>query len=86
MTVTDEGVTLSFAVPTGFDLSKFKTGDKVLAFFTRNADGTLALKVLAGDANAREADDEDEDTGDDDGDHHDGDHGGGGHDGGGDDD
>lgn len=80
ITVADEGVSLTFAVPAGFDLSRFRTGDEVIAFFLRNADGSLALKILAGDDDAREADDEDEDEHDDD---HDGHHrgpGGGDHD------
>jgi hypothetical protein len=75
VTIADDGVSLTFAVPAGFDLSKFQNGDKVLAFFLRNTDGTLALKVLAGDANAREADDDDEQEDDnDDDDQHDGGH------------
>jgi len=80
ITVADEGVSLTFMVPAGFDLTRFRNGDEVIAFFLRNADGSLSLKVLAGDDNAREADDDDDD--DDGG--HDGGHSGPG--GGGDDD
>ena len=62
-------------VPAGIDLTKFKTGDEVLATFTQGADGSLALTQLAGDENAQEADDQGEiENGDDDN----GDHGGGG--------
>lgn len=85
VTIADSGVSLTFALPAGFDLSKFKSGDKVLAFYLRNTDGTLALKVLAGDSSASEADDDQEsegDNNDDNGDNHDG----GGNDDGGDDD
>jgi hypothetical protein len=71
ITVADDGVSLTFSVPAGLDLSRFRNGDEVLAFFLRNADGSLALKVLAGDDDVRAADDDDEDEDDD--------HGGGGH-------
>jgi hypothetical protein len=83
ITVADEGVSLTFTVPAGFDLTRFRTGDEVIAFFLRNADGSLSLKVLAGDENVRDDDDDDHD------DDHDVDRGGhdggddGGHDGGG---
>ena len=79
ITVADEGVSLTFTVPAGLDLTRFRTGDEVIAFFLRNADGSLSLKVLAGDENVRDADDDDDD------DHggHDGGDDGGGHDGGG---
>jgi len=78
--VADEGLALTFTVPAGFDLTRFRTGDEVLAFFLRNADNSLSLKILVRDDNVREADDEHEDEGsgdgggDDDGGHGD-DHG-----------
>ena len=75
ITVTSEHMSLVLKVPAGIDLTKFKTGDEVLATFTQGADGSLALTQLAGDENAQEADDQGEiENGDDDN----GDHGGGG--------
>ena len=78
VTVSSEHMALALKVPAGFDLTKFKTGDEVLATFSQQADGSLLLTQLASDENAREADDENEienDQGDDD--HHGGDgHGG----------
>jgi hypothetical protein len=81
-TVSSEHMTLVLNVPAGFDLTKFATGDEVLATFTQQADGTLALTELSGDGNAQEADQGDQ--GDDNGNGNGGgDNGGGG--GGGDD-
>jgi hypothetical protein len=77
ITVVSEHMALVLNVPSTFDLSKFKTGDEVLAKFTQGADGTLTLTDLSGDDNVQEADNNDDgDNGD--GDHGDGDHGGGG--------
>ena len=82
VTVSSEHMTLVLNVPAGFDLTKFATGDEVLATFTQQADGTLALTELSGDGNAQEADQGDQ--GDDNGNGNGGgDNGGGG--GGGDD-
>ena len=74
ITVSSEHMTLVLNVPTGFDLTAFKTGDEVLATFAQQTDGTLLLTQLSGDENAQQADE---------GDDHDGDHGGGGDGGGG---
>jgi hypothetical protein len=68
VTVRDDDMTLVLKVPTGFDLSKFKAGDEVLATFTQGADGSLTLTELAGDDDEDEADDEGEIE------HHDGNH------------
>jgi hypothetical protein len=80
ITVTSEHLNLVLKVPTGTDLSAFRTGDEVLATFTQGADGSLTLTRLS-------TADDDEDTNDGHGDRHGGgdDHGGhGGHHGGGD--
>jgi Cu/Ag efflux protein CusF len=70
ITVVSEHMALVINVPSTFDLSKFKSGDEVLAKFTQGADGTLTLTDLSGDDNAEEADNNDDgDNGDDDGDH-----------------
>jgi len=77
VTVRDDDMTLVLKVPTGFDLSKFRTGDEVLATFTQGADGSLTLTELAGNEDENEADDEgeiehhDNNGGDDDGEHDD---------------
>jgi Cu/Ag efflux protein CusF len=82
ITVVSEHMALVINVPSTFDLSKFKTGDEVLAKFTQGADGTLTLTDLSGDDNVQEADDNDDgdDNGDDDhgdnGDNHGENHGG----------
>jgi Cu/Ag efflux protein CusF len=77
VTVTSEDMSLVLKVPAGIDLTKFKTGDEVLATFTQGPDGSLTLTQLAGDENAQEADDQGEiENGDDDGDN--GDNGGSG--------
>jgi hypothetical protein len=84
ITVTSEHMALAINVPAGFDLSKFAAGDEVLATFAQQADGTLLLTALSGDANAQEADGSNgDDNGDDGGDDHGGDsHGGDSHGGG----
>jgi Cu/Ag efflux protein CusF len=75
VTVSSEHMTLVLNVPTGFDLTKFVTGDEVLATFTQQADGTLVLTELSGDENAQQADEgDDNDQGDDHGDGGGGDH------------
>jgi hypothetical protein len=63
VTVSSEHMTLVINVPTGFDLTKFATGDEVLATFTQQADGTLLLTELSGDENAQQADQGDDDSG-----------------------
>jgi hypothetical protein len=70
ITVVSEHMALVINVPSTFDLSKFKSGDEVLAKFTQGADGTLTLTDLSGDDNAQEADNNDDgdDNGDDQGD------------------
>lgn len=89
ITVGAEHQTLVIDVPSGFDLSKFKVGDEVLAVFSQQSDGTLLLTSLSGDENAAQANEQEDNQGDD-GDSGDGDGGGGdgghdgGHDGGGD--
>lgn len=79
ITVKSEHMNLSLKVPTGFDLTKFATGDEVLATFSQQTDGSLLLTDISGDGNAQEADTNDsgdnntgDDGGDDNGDHHDG--------------
>lgn len=56
ITVVSEHMALVINVPSTFDLTKFATGDEVLAKFTQGADGTLTLTDLSGDGNAQEAD------------------------------
>lgn len=70
ITVSDDGVSLTLAVPAGFDLSHFKNGQEVIAQFSRQPDGSLTLTSLAADDDVAKADDEDEIEDDDD------DHGG----------
>jgi hypothetical protein len=66
ITVSADEMTLVIKVPTGFDLSAFKTGDEVLATFTQDpTSGALTLTALSGDENAQQADDQnDDDQGD----------------------
>jgi hypothetical protein len=78
VTISSEHMTLVLNVPSGFDLTRFASGDEVFATFSQQPDGTLTLTKLARD------DDRDDDNGgdrDDDGGHHGG--GGAGGDGGG---
>jgi hypothetical protein len=56
VTVSSEHMTLVLNVPAGFDLTAFATGDEVLATFTQQTDGTLALTQLSGDENTQQAD------------------------------
>ena len=77
VTVKSDEMNLSIKVPTGFDLTKFATGDEVLVTFSQQADGSLLLTDISGDGNAQEADNNDEngdnsDNGDDNGDSGDG--------------
>jgi hypothetical protein len=81
VTVKSDEMNLSIKVPTGFDLTKFATGDEVLVTFSQQADGSLLLTDISGDGNAQEADNNDnsDDNGDDNsgdggdhGDNHDG--------------
>jgi hypothetical protein len=58
VTVSSEHMTLVLNVPAGFDLTTFATGDEVLATFSQQTDGTLALTQLSGDENAQQADDD----------------------------
>ena len=69
VTVKSEEMNLSIKVPTGFDLTKFATGDEVLVTFSQQADGSLLLTDISGDGNAQEADNNDnsDDNGDDNG-------------------
>jgi hypothetical protein len=68
VTVRAEEMTLVINVPAGFDLSKFKTGDEVLATFTQDTTtGALTLTALSGDENAQQADENDDNDGSDDG-------------------
>lgn len=77
ITVVSEHMALVLTVPSTVDLTKFATGDEVLAQFTQGADGTLTLTSLSGDDNAQQADDNSgDDNNDDNGDN--GDHSGGG--------
>lgn len=57
ITVSSEHMSLVIKVPAGFDLSKFTSGQDVLATFTQAADGSLTLTQLAGDDDEQEADD-----------------------------
>ncbi len=66
ITVTDDGVSVLLTVPAGFDLSHFRSGQEVIAHFSRQPDGSLTLTSLAADDNIAEADDEDEIEDDDD--------------------
>lgn len=81
LTVHNDGATVTLAIAPGFDTSAFALGDQVLAYFTKQADGSLGLTALSADADASEADDaetcsgdilgarlllDDEDSGDDD--------------------
>jgi hypothetical protein len=63
ITVASEHMALRIAVPAGFDLTNFATGDEVLATFAQQPDGTLLLTALSGDDNAQEADDQGDDSG-----------------------
>ncbi len=83
ITVSSEHMTLVLNVSTGFDLTKFATGDEVLATFSQQTDGTLLLTALSGDENAQQADDQSNDDSGGGGDNGGGGSGGGG--GGGDD-
>jgi len=65
VTVKSDELNLSIKVPTGFDLTKFATGDEVLVTFSQQADGSLLLTDISGDGNAQEADNNnDDDNGD----------------------
>ena len=78
VTVSSEHMTLVLKVPTGFDLTKFATGDEVLATFTQQTDGSLVLSALSGDENAQQADDQSNDDNGGSGDNGGGGSGGGG--------
>jgi hypothetical protein len=67
VTVKSDEMNLSLKVPSGFDLTKFATGDEVLVTFSQQADGSLLLTDISGDGNAQEADSNDDNSGDDDG-------------------
>jgi hypothetical protein len=60
ITVKSDEMNLSIKVPTGFDLTKFATGDEVLVTFSQQADGSLLLTDISGDGNTQEADTNDE--------------------------
>lgn len=64
LTVADDGVSLTFTVPSTIDLSTFHLGDEVLVFFATQSDGTLALTAIGGDETVAEADDDQEIEGD----------------------
>jgi hypothetical protein len=64
ITVADDGVSLTFTVPSTIDLSTFHLGDEVLVFFATQSDGTLALTAIGGDETAAEADGDQEIEGD----------------------
>jgi hypothetical protein len=64
ITVSDDGVSLTFTVPGTIDVSAFHVGDEVLVYFATQSDGTLALTAIGGDETATEADDQDEVEGD----------------------
>jgi hypothetical protein len=63
ITVKSEHLNLSIKVPTGFDLTKFATGDEVLVTFSQQPDGSLVLTDISADGNAQEADDDQGDDG-----------------------
>jgi hypothetical protein len=64
ITVADDGVSLTLAVPSTIDVSGFHVGDEVLVYFSTQSDGTLALTAIGGDETATEADDDAEVEGD----------------------
>jgi hypothetical protein len=64
ITISDDGVSVPLTVPPTIDLSAFALGDEVLAFFSEQAGGSLALTAISGDETAAEADDADEAAGD----------------------
>lgn len=63
ITVTSEHMNLAIKVPTGFDLTKFATGDEVLATFSQQADGSLLLTDISANGNVQEADTNDDNGG-----------------------
>jgi hypothetical protein len=82
ITVKSDEMNLSIVVPTGFDLTKFATGDEVLVTFSQQADGSLLLTDISGDGNAQEADSNDDNGNNSGGDGNSGDDNGGDDDGG----
>jgi hypothetical protein len=56
ITVKSDEMNLSINVPTGFDLTKFATGDEALVTFSQQADGSLLLTDISADGNAQQAD------------------------------
>ena len=64
ITVVDGGVSLTLNVPAGIDVSKYSVGSDVMAYFGREADGSLTLKAVGSDGDETEADDENEVEGD----------------------
>lgn len=64
LTVTNDGASITLTVAPGFDLSHFKVGDDVLAYFSKLPDGSLGLTALTGNGTAAEADDQQESAGD----------------------
>jgi hypothetical protein len=79
VTVQNGARSVTLTVPTGFDLSRFRTGDSVEAKFAKDAAGKLTLaKLELRNADEDEDEDADHDGGDDHGGHGD-DHGGGDH-------
>jgi hypothetical protein len=80
VTVKSDELNLSIKVPTGFDLTKFATGDEALVTFSQQADGSLLLTDISADGNAQEADNNDNSDGNGD-DNGGGDNHGGGEDG-----
>lgn len=63
ITVTSEHMNLGIKVPTGFDLTKFATGDEVLATFSQQADGSLLLTDISANGNVQEANTSDDNGG-----------------------
>jgi len=64
ITVADGGVSLTLNVPAGIDVSKYSVGSDVIAYFGREADGSLTLKAVGSDGDETEADDATEIEGD----------------------
>jgi hypothetical protein len=56
--VAGNGAAVTLRVPAGLDLSQLRAGDRVLAYFDRQTDGSLLLTAVAADGSAGEADDD----------------------------
>lgn len=57
ITVANDGVQVQMTVPAGLDLSKFAVGDEVLAYFSRQTDGSLLLTAISANGDTAQAND-----------------------------